>query len=433
MPVRIGGVRVAVSDGTVTSSLDDLDRAEFVFGPDQVADQTIDFFAPVEVEIDGEVVHSGSVITATPVSGNVAVQCQSGVSMTENLLGALVSQDVPVQDLAYAAAREAGFDDDHIVIHELNTLPTEPIEIAVALRDVALTEPYRVGPVWVVPAGSAMAAFRDFDPRPELLDEMVDADAYAIGLATRSTMFAGEQAALADIDAALGWLTVRAHYGFVRTPAGRAHSFDRLKARTHPKRESLVVVRGLTTGRRWVRRPGSRLQRPTVELVDSQMHAPPLSGHLNQSERLLLLAARRALVGDSAIERTQALWEAFEIYCGGASVPGLFSKADLDHVRRAFPAGLSAAQRERLNAVIGMVNEPSLMKRLRAALRGDGVPLTSEEDKVLRRLRDVRNDVAHGREADPPSSDDLDWGCSLLSRALVFRMDRHVSANRRTL
>jgi hypothetical protein len=430
MPVQIGGVQAAVSDGVLTSSIKEPARAEFTLSASQVASLPVDFFAPVEVTIDGTLVHSGSITSVTPTSGTVAVQCQSGTGMTENLLGALVSQNVPVQDLVYAAAREGGFDDDHISIHELDTLPIEPIEVVVGLSDIAITEPYRIGPIWVLPAGAAAPAVDDFHPRPDLLDEVAAAPAYAVGVATRQTMFAGEQAALADIDVALAWLVARAHYGFVRTPAGRANDFDRLGARVNPTRDSMLIVRGLLTGRRWVRRPGSRLQRQAVKLDDSPIMAPPLSGHLSQSERLVLLAARRAIVGDDPIERTQALWEAFELYAGKVSVPETFSKSDLDKARDTLPEEFSDAQRRRLREVIGMANQPSLMLRLLTALSADRVPLTPEEEAMLKRLRKVRNDVAHGRDARAPSSDDLDWGCSVLSRALVFRADRRMSASR---
>lgn len=61
---------------------------------------------------------------------------------------------------------------------------------------------------------------------------------------------------------------------------------------------------------------------------------------------------------------------------------------------------------------------------LRAALEDDGVPVAKEEWKALWRLRRVRNRSVHGANSRKLEIRDLELSCSLLARALVFRLGR---------
>jgi hypothetical protein len=65
-------------------------------------------------------------------------------------------------------------------------------------------------------------------------------------------MYQAEQAALAKLDAALSWLTVRAKFAYSRLPSGGAHSHIRELARAVQRRLGMVVVRGLVNRRRWL-------------------------------------------------------------------------------------------------------------------------------------------------------------------------------------
>jgi hypothetical protein len=65
-------------------------------------------------------------------------------------------------------------------------------------------------------------------------------------------------------------------------------------------------------------------------------------------------------------------------------------------------------------------------------LRHDGVSLSTEELTVLGPLREARNELAHGSQSTRLDIDDLEWGCSILSRALVYRVLRESAAARAT-
>jgi hypothetical protein len=425
MEVSFGEVAVTALDGHLRGAIDQLPEADFAVELEQLREQPIDYLAPVMVEIDGNEVFTGDVIRADPVGERVLVRCKSGVALEEVEMGSFVAQDVPHQDVVYAAAREAGFDDDHLEIHGLTDLPLEVIEVLVPVRGVEVSLPRRLGRVTLLPPERVRAGVESFQPRPTFLDDFEDADCYALAFATDRCLFRAEQGGLLEVDAALSWLALRAGYGLALTPGGRPQRFERSQAQAFPSRRDEVMLRGLSTARRWVRRVGTALRRPSLDLTESPYLSPSLSERLPLADRQALIAGRRAIESDEPVQRVHALWEAFEFYAGDVTLPKLFSEDDLASLRATLRTQFSAEKRQRLETLIGMVNQPSLMMRLRAALQRDRVRLTTTEYALLRRLRDVRNTAAHGGEPERPRSEDLDWACSLLSRALVYRMARY--------
>jgi hypothetical protein len=185
----------------------------------------------------------------------------------------------------------------------------------------------------------------------------------------------------------------------------------------------VIAVTGLTTGRRWLRRPpGARVESRIVFNARSHLNDPPVPADLPASDANALSAARRAITpGDTAL-RTHALWEAFEFYVAQRPSARLFTKADREAILAASKTSLSKEQLARLSQVVyGPLNELPLMDKLLATLTDEGIVLTGTDRAVLARLRKVRNQTIHGRPAEEVG-DDLEHGCSILTRALVTRL-----------
>lgn len=62
--------------------------------------------------------------------------------------------------------------------------------------------------------------------------------------------------------------------------------------------------------------------------------------------------------------------------------------------------------------------------RLRAAVTADDLDLTDDELGLLRKMRDRRNDVLHGRERRDPEPDELSCAIELVGRLLASRIQR---------
>jgi hypothetical protein len=308
--VCFGGTEATTDNLVLTTSIRDLARAEFRLHLDDAEGAAPDYLALVEIEIDQDSVFTGTTVSATPSLSGVSAKCASGVELDEGLMGRLSSEDTPAQDLVFAAARAAGFPESHIEIHQLEDLPLEPIEVVVPLRGVRVDAPCRVGRVDLHPAALGHRALDAFDHlSPEFVTEFEAAQSYAVVVHTVQRLYDAEVLALADVDLALGWLALRARYGYARLPDGQAQRFRRDTARCLPDRAGLIAVRGLGSGRRWVRDPQGAVLHPDLSLGGSDAHlwpAPP--ARFPFADRHAVLAARRAAGDGDDVERITAFW-----------------------------------------------------------------------------------------------------------------------------
>jgi hypothetical protein len=155
---------------------------------------------------------------------------------------------------------------------------------------------------------------------------------------------------------------------------------------------------------------------------------PALGRQVSATARQALVACARAANETDPISRITALWEAIEFYVSDTSVPDMFSKEELKRVKKALPKDLEQDKRQRMMNVFGALNNPPLFTRLRRRLAVDAVSITQDELDLLRRLRDVRNDVAHGRPVDPPTIDDITHGVGIVARMLVHSVHNDPSS-----
>jgi hypothetical protein len=199
--------------------------------------------------------------------------------------------------------------------------------------------------------------------------------------------------------------------------------FTRQDARSLPQATDLVAVHGLRSGRTWLRVTSEASRAPTLNLdANPHLMRPPLPSVLTMQDRQALLACQRAAAESEPLARVQALWEAIEFYVAGGHLPRLFTREQLSALRSAIPAELNDEQRQRVLTKIGELNHAPLMERLHAVLEAEGIPITDAEIKLLQRLRELRNDVVHGRSIGLPDPEDVRYATSVVSRILIFRM-----------
>jgi hypothetical protein len=422
--LRIGEGRFPLTGGTLTSSIRELSHAQIKVSANELAAGDADYLLPVEIgPAVGDPIQEGSVLTAEPEEEDVAIRIRTGVSLTETLAPDGDAQGVHHTEIVYAMARGAGFPPERIVIQDLDKIPSEAIEVAVPLIGVEVEREVSIGLVKLAPQQAARDIISRFHPTPSLADEFISGLTLARFYSTKPLLYEAEQEGLAHIDTALSWLVVRANYGRATLPDGNLVRFDRANAIARPRQLPVIAVTGLTTGRRWLRRPpGARVESRVVFDTRSRLNDPQVPADLPASDANALSAARRAITpGDIAL-RTHALWEAFEFYIAQRPSVRLFTKGDREAILAASKASLSEEQLARLRQVVyGPLNELPLMDMLVPTLADEGIVLTGTDRAVLARLRKVRNQTMHGRPAEGVG-DDLEHGCSILTRALVTRL-----------
>jgi len=140
---------------------------------------------------------------------------------------------------------------------------------------------------------------------------------------------------------------------------------------------------------------------------------------------MAVLRAADAFVGELG-SRVLAFYDAWEFYAAAAPSRKIFSTAELRCLRGELPdrlpSWLDSAQRARILELMDLANSQPLKDRMAERLAADGARISTQEWAVLDRLRKARNHLAHGRDAPCLTIEDLEWGCSILSRALVSRV-----------
>lgn len=426
-PVDVGA---ALVQANMQSRMNAIPNARLVVDLER-APGPIDYFAGLAVVAEqGEMRiprFTGSVVTATPAAEGVEIEAMSAVGVAESLIGGMATRAVPYFELVYVLARGAGFRDEQINIQGFPALPREAFEVVVPVDGVAVDEPADFAGVRFLPAARGRHALGALEVGDELAAAF-DAPAYALALATAARTLDAEEQGLAQIDLALAWLTVRLRYGLAGLPDRRPLPFTRSESLARPSRRDLVSVRGMLTTRQWLRRPEVLEQERVVSLLGARPRLDPDLPELTLQERLALLALARATREPEPLARVHALWEAIEFYAQGTSVEPMFTKAELKELRRLLEEGtqelLSGRQRKRVLDQLSGLNDPPLLKRLRAVLDIDAVPYADGEIELVSRLRKLRNSVVHGRSRELPQAEDVEHATSVVARMLVHRVAR---------
>jgi len=425
--VALGATDVtnALRGGSVHQSLDS--RGEVALRLDVAAlpPSPVDYLAPLSYQSSGSGVGAdfvGHVASATPEGGYIRLGAGGATLLVERANTFLVAVGVPHYELVYTMARAAGMSDQQLHIAGLDELATEVFEIMTPLHGVVVDAPQSFVGVTFLPAEQAIDRLVGLgfgDHAHEL-----HADVFALSLQTSALGFVAEQAGLRDIDTALDWLTTRLQHGLAVLPDGTTQPFDRMQRLARPRRGDLVAIRGLITGRRWLRSAA-----PEALSLPARMDVPdPLlkvdAKSLGATHRLALAACRRAASERDQLARVQALWEAIECLVAGVKIPQLWAKADLKAIKQHLPDDLPPALRKRAEQAMDDLNQSPLMARFRELIEREGLPISESEIRLLAEIRRVRNNAVHGRPATPPSPADLDYATAIVGRLVIEHLLR---------
>lgn len=426
--LRFGSVDVshAVKNGHIHEAMNSRSTADAELDLELTAGQPIDYLSVVSFgHTSGShetVRFTGSVLEARATAGAIRLNAETAPELSEQQMGYLEMRNAIAPEAMHLAVSSGGFPEERINIEGFDEmLPLEAIEVVVPVYGIRIDEPANFGALRLVP--DASSALEPFD-QSEASAGFAAADSYLVGFDVTKRLLDAERAIVTRADDALAWITVRARYGLAFLPDGEPHKYRRDVARTRPRRGNLVVVRGMASGRGWLREMKSRDQDVELSLDHSDPSwRPPPSGY-ELADRQALLACARAGQTSDPLERIQAIWEAIEFYVAGIRPEVLFDPEEVKRVRRAVPKDIDLKLRARVLGLLAKINDPPLMAKLRESATRDGAPVAESEYKLLGRLRKARNDAVHGRTPDLPLREDVDHAVSIVARLLVYRLAR---------
>jgi hypothetical protein len=358
--------------------------------------------------------------------GSTRISCVSQSQFaSEVALGGFGYRDVDPLEIVWAMVRFTGFAPEDITIEGWAPGPAETFEVSAAIEGLTLDEPVALGRVTLVPDDGIASRLADDMQPATLRTRYAEGPVWALVFRTARTLLEADTEGTREIDLALAWLTARTRYSSVVLPGGELPlSFGRHWTLSHVQQRDVVVARGLTTNRKWIRAQRHLPSSPklTLEEIDD-LEAPALPPDVPVEVSVAISAWRRAVGTSDPVEAVVALWEAIEFYASGTKVEKLFAPSELRTIRDNATEGLSDPKKYRVEHVLGMLNQAPLMVRLQEALEEDGVPYTEEELDVLRRVLSKRSDL-HGRSREAPPESDLRYAVAIVNRMLVHRVAR---------
>ncbi len=429
--VRFGESEISDSriTGNVSSEGDKIYlTAELVIPNELLTAASPDYQAEVEISAnigtDRHVMFTGYVDHVIPEEGSTRISLVTRSRfMSEVSLGGFGYRNVHAGEITWTIAQTVGFPPEKITIQDWTPGPTELFEVATAVDGISVDRPIALGKVTLFPNGTASRLADGMKP-DELRARYAEGPVWALVFPQAQTLLEAESEGVRQINLALAWLTVRTHYSSVSLPGGSPHAFRRHWTLSRVSLRDVVVVRGLSSNRRWLRALRGKplnLQLAVGEIEG--LESPAFPSEVPMQVAVAISAWQRAVKADDPVEALVALWEAIEFYVSGTTSEKLFTKSKLKTIRKNATEGLSNDQERRVEEVLRMLNEAPLMVKLREALEEDGVPYSNEEFDLLRRVRDKRNDL-HGRSREAPSESDLRYAIAIVNRMLVYRIGR---------
>lgn len=411
----------------VRRSVDEADGASIVLRAEALRAPGIAFCgeATITAEVDGSrhVLFTGLVERVEYDDRGTAHVTLAGLKrdFETTLLAGLQYSDCDAREIIFSLARLAGFPPERIQIQDWVPGPLEGFIVSVPVAGVSLFVDSHIGNVTITGKNLARLELLTSDMSTAYLE----AGVWAYAIVQARTLAEAEALGRAQIEEAITLLRAIGYYSYP-TLEGVLRPFEWVATQTRPRASPVTFVGSLAARRRWLR-DGADI--PVTHMLDLRATDIARIGDTRrQHPRRLLGRAldewRKSVDALDDVSRVTHLWRAMESYSAGVSVGRLFSATDISKVReRLFSeTGLTSAQVDRLNELVGRLNEPPLLLKLRRAMELDGVTISDDEFDALTATRSLRNDIEHGRNLGAAQQRVLEVATAIANRVLVTAM-----------
>lgn len=380
-------------------------------------------------ESGDEVLFRGNVTSVVSKSDEIEIGIATGIDLLEETVIQMAIADVNHLELVWSLMRGAGLGEERINIQGFQKGPIEPFELIVPISGIELSKDISFSDFELTrdPKIVEIANTINTDKSAEILTEFAQAGLWLRLIVRATTIYDAETEGLRKIDVFLSRLTSRMQLS-VSKLGDYQGDWNRNRLFGTPVRGDAVLVRGLTTKRRWLRKPfgGNASIIDVAKLPDVDF--PPLAYELPLYLTEAFLAWQRSVHANHPLAAITAIWDAIEFYSSQIKTTGDFTKAEARHIRKDAVQSLDekneAKKRSRVEDVLGMLNQASLIMKFDLAMKEDGVVLADEETEVLKKLRETRNNFVHGKEVTIPTDAEMLLARTVVNRILVARVFR---------
>lgn len=432
--VRVGNVDItqAVANFSFTQKLNDMTVGTIKLKPQELLKLSpLNYAAEVciskSLQSGDTVVFRGNVTSVVSKSNEIDLGIATGIDFLQETLIQMAVADISHLELVWSLARGAGLGEERINIEGFQKGPIEPFELIVPIRGIKLSKDVSFSGFELTrdPKIVEIANTTSKDKSAEILTEFGQAGLWLRLIVQATTLYDAEVEGLRRIDVFLSRLMSRIQLSVSQLGEYQG-DWSRNRLFGTPVRGDAVFVRGLTTKRRWLRKPfgGNASIIDVAQLPDIDF--PPLAYELPLYLTEAFLAWQRSVHANHPLAAITAIWDAIEFYSSQIKVARSFTKAELGKIREDAVRSLDEedTRKERVAGLLGKLNEASLNMKFDHAMKEDGVTLSDEEEKVLKTLRETRNNFVHGKEVTIPTDAEMLLARTAVNRVLVARVFR---------
>jgi hypothetical protein len=337
--------------------------------------------------------------------------------------GLVVGEGTGKVEMIYSLLRQAGLPEARMDLG-WTPGPRETFIVAAPVPALALTKRRQVSDVAftdVIPVTMNLSGDR-------LVAEFEQASCWASTTVEALTLNEAEGGGIVKLSAALDEVRAFACYSYPVLD-GAVRSFKWQRTRARPELSSLTYVGAVASPRRWLRDRVDPSKLETLDLDDLPLPTTTELGVKLPTKRQLGRAlAEWHLSVDASTEaaRLAHLWRAMECYAAGVNMaavesPSLFSKDELTAAGDALRSAQtwSTLQAARIEDLVGGLNNPPILTKIRAALKADQIEVVEAEFDSLAATRSMRNGLEHGRSLTGAQYRALDLAVAVANRIIV--------------
>lgn len=422
--VLIGGVDVsiAVLSAQVTTKVNSLAVAKLRL--DYRLAGLIDFFGPVRllssVSTSSRPVFTGTVTDAVFEDASLNISAATMPELAEVRTAPFTAVNMPYMDLLHLLLRSAGLAEERIKFQDQPRTYDEIFEVVQPFSGMNFDSALRSVNSSFLPRSALTSNIQLGLEKEWIAEAVAECSGVAVSYVNGSRPFEAEAAARKCFAEDVAWLQVNRVYGGSQWPDGTPRPYTRPGAASRIRLADVILVRGLSSGRKYARVLEQVFDEPPGGALERELPVFDIPDRLSQSAQSLALAADPSF---APMIRIGAIWEALEYYAASFRTPALFTKSELREIRKR--SRLAGGEKEsRFNDLVGKLNQPPLMAKIRQRTESDRCPISSTEFEHLVNLRVRRNDATHGRGIREPSLEDINYGISIVSRMLVYARHR---------
>jgi hypothetical protein len=171
------------------------------------------------------------------------------------------------------------------------------------------------------------------------------------------------------------------------------------------------------------------LESKYFEIITKLKEISAKDDYLSDAESLIqdsLRWLRLSIASNEPSIKIISLWNSIEFAVNGIKTDHVFTKSDISNILQSIEKDiaeldLNPIQTKAIKDKINMLNDAPLLAKIRSVIEKYNIPFNQEEMKIIKELRDKRNELQHGKTESALDEEKLGKLRTLIERIILAR------------